>query len=239
METPRIVTQSEWVAKRKELLAKEKRFTQERDALAREVRELPMVPVEKEYTFEGPTGRVTLGELFEGRPQLIIYHFMFDPSWDEGCRLCSHFADSFTGVVTHLRAQNTSFAAVSRAPLTKIEPFRKRMGWTFQWVSSFGGAFNHDFHVTLDPELGSTEYNYADARSLMQAREIWYTKGELPGLSVFLREGDRIFHTYSTYQRGLDLLIGTYNFLDLTPLGRQEEEGRPMVWIRHHDKYGQ
>src|SRR5262249_39151522 len=206
------------------------------DGLSAERRELPMVKVEKEYTFEGPTGRATLRDLFERRRQLIVYHFMFDPSWDEGCKSCSHLADNFAGILIHLAARDTSFAVVSRAPLAKIESFKKRMGWTFPWFSSFGSDFNYDFHVTLDEAEGSAEYNYESSAKLLQAGKIWFAKGELPGMSVFLREGDTVFHTYSTYQRGLDLFLNTYNFLDATPLGRQEAGDRIQAWIRHHDK---
>src|SRR5262249_15289154 len=155
--------------------------------------------------------------------QLLVYHFMFDPSWDEGCKSCSHFADNVDGAALHLGARNTAFAVISRAPLTKIEAFRKRMGWQFPWLSSAGTAFNYDFHVTLDEALGSDEYNYAKAAALVDAGKLWARKGELPGLSAFLRDGNRVFHTYSTYQRGLDLFLNTYNLLDVTPLGRQEE----------------
>ncbi len=238
MDRPRVVSQEEWLVARKELLAKEKEATRQRDALSAERRMLPMVKVEKEYAFDGPKGRTRLRDLFDGHRQLIIYHFMFDPGWDEGCPSCSHFADNFQGLIVHLPARDTAFAVVSRAPLAKIEVFRKRMGWTFRWLSSLSNDFNYDFHVTLDEAAGSTEYNYADARTLAQAGKLWYTKGELPGLSVFLRDGDGIYHTYSTYQRGLDVFLNTYNYLDATPLGRQEEgEPRVQAWVRHHDKY--
>jgi len=237
MDRPRVVSQSEWLAARKELLTKEKEATRQRDALSAERRKLPMVKVEKEYAFEGPNGRTNLRDLFEGRRQLIVYHFMFDPSWDQGCKSCSHFADNFVGGLVHLAARNTSFAVISRAPLAKIESFKRRMGWMFPWFSSFGSDFNYDFHVTLDEAEGSAEYNYESAAKLVQAGKIWLAKGELPGMSVFLREGDSIFHTYSTYQRGLDLFLNTYNFLDATPLGRQEDGDRIQAWIRHHDRY--
>lgn len=238
MDHPRVVPREEWLLARRELLTREKEVTRQRDQLSAERRRLPTVEIEKEYVFEGPHGGTTLRDLFEGRRQLVIYHFMFDPSWDEGCVSCSYLADNFAGGVVHLAARDTSFAVVSRAPLAKIEAFRKRMGWTFNWLSSFGSDFNYDFHVTLDQAAGSLEHNYDNAAALVQAGKLWSTEGELPGLSVFLREGERLFHTYSTYQRGLDLLIGTYNYLDLTPLGRQEaEEPHVMAWLRHHDKY--
>jgi predicted dithiol-disulfide oxidoreductase (DUF899 family) len=235
MDTSRIVSRPEWLAARKELLIEEKAFTRQRDALSAKRRELPMVRIDKTYVFDGPSGPTGLPELFDGRPQLLLYHFMFDPGWDEGCKSCSFFADNFTGAILHLAAANTAFAVVSKAPLAKLEAFQKRMGWTFPWVSSFANDFNYDFHVTLDEAHGADQYNYHQAAALKQAGKIWIEKGELPGLSVFLREGDDIFHTYSTYQRGLDLFLNTFNFLDVTPLGRQED--RPMTWVRHHDKY--
>ena len=234
---PGIVSQAEWLAARKELLAKEKEFTRQRDALSAERRTLPMVKLEKEYIFEGPNGAASLRDLFERRSQLIIYHFMFDPSWDAGCKSCSHLMDSLAGCVVHLAARDTSFAAISRAPLAKIESFQKRMEWTFPWLSSIGNDFNYHFHVTLDEAEGSVEYNYANAAELVEAKKLWYAKGELPGMSVFLRDGDSVYHTYSVYQRGLDLFLNTYNCLDLTPLGRQEEGERIQGWIRHHDSY--
>ncbi|HMF98528.1 MAG TPA: DUF899 domain-containing protein [Vicinamibacterales bacterium] len=237
MNRPNIVSRGEWLVARKALLAKEKEASRQRDALSAERRQLPMVEIEKPYVFEGPDGPTTLRELFKNRQQLIVYHFMFDPQWEEGCKHCSHLMDNAAGSIVHLAARETSFVVVSRAPLHKIEAFEKRMGWQFPWVSSFGNDFNYDFGVTLDPERPPYEYNYMDAKTLLAARKIWFEKGELPGISVFLRDGDRVFHTYSAYQRGLDLPLNTYNFLDLTPLGRQEEDGRIQAWIRHHDKY--
>jgi len=237
MDRPKVVSRAEWLVARKELLAREKESSRQRDALSAERRKLPMVKIDKEYVFDGPNGRKTLRDLFGGQRQLIVYHFMFDPSWDEGCKSCSHFMDNSEGAIVHLGARDTAFAVVSRAPLAKIESFKKRMGWTFPWLSSFGNDFNHDFHVTLDKDAGSAEYNYASAADLVKAGKLWSEKGELPGLSVFLRDGDSVFHTYSTYQRGLDLPLNTYNFLDLSPLGRQEDGDRAQGWIRHHDKY--
>jgi predicted dithiol-disulfide oxidoreductase (DUF899 family) len=236
MERPRIVSRSEWLSARKALLAKEKEATRQRDALSAERRALPMVEVEKDYVFDGPDGKLRLVDLFTGRRQLLLYHFMFDPKWDEGCKHCSHLVDNIDGLPIHLAARDTALAAVSRAPLAKIQAFKRRMGWHFPWVSSSGNDFNYDFHVTLDEAAGSIEYNYADARELLAAGKLW-ALGELPGLSVFLRDGDAVFHTYSVYQRGLDLLLNTYNLLDLTPLGRQEENQVPQSWIRHHDRY--
>jgi predicted dithiol-disulfide oxidoreductase (DUF899 family) len=239
MNGPKIVSRTEWLLARKELLRSEKALTRQRDALTAARRNLPIVEIEKEYVFDGPHGRMTLGDLFHDRPQLIVYHFMFDPSWEEGCRSCSHFADNFAGSLVHLAARNTSFAVISRAPIEKIEAFKARMGWSFPWLSSGASDFNIDFAVTVDVNEadGSGEYNYVRAATLLKAGKIWVPKGELPGMSVFLRQGGRIFHTYSTYQRGLDLFLNTYNFLDVTPLGRQEEDGRFQAWIRHHDRY--
>jgi len=237
LHRPNAVSRADWLVARKALLAREKDFTRQRDALNAERRNLPMVRVEREYTFDGPDEPKTLRDLFGTHRQLIIYHFMFDPSWEEGCRSCSHFMDNVAGSVLHLGARDTSFAAISRAPLEKIEAFKKRMGWRFPWLSSFGNDFNYDFRVTLDPERGGYEYNYADAKALLAEHKIWFAKGELPGLSVFFREGAEVFHAYSTYQRGLDLPLNTYNLLDLTPLGRQEEGERAQGWVRHHDRY--
>lgn len=237
MTRPNVVSREEWLVARKALLAREKEASRQRDALSAARRTLPMVEIAKEYVFDGPNGPTTLRDLFGGRRQLIVYHFMFDPEWEEGCKSCSHFMDNAAGSIVHLTARDTSFVVVSRAPFVKIERFKKRMGWDFPWVSSFENDFNYDFGVTLDPERSPYEYNFTDANALLAARKIWFAKGELPGISVFLREADRVFHTYSAYQRGLDLPLNTYNFLDLTPLGRQEEDGRIQAWIRHHDKY--
>ena len=236
-EFPKVASRSDWLAARKSLLAKEKQLTRQRDAVSAELRKLPMVKIEKAYIFEGPDGRKSLHDLFGKRSQLLVYHFMFDPAWEEGCKSCSHFADNFDGVVVHLGARDTAVAVISRAPLAKIEAFKKRMGWSFPWLSSFANDFNYDFHVTLDEANGSVEYNFANASDLVAARKLWTTKGELPGLSFFLRDGDNVFHTYSTYGRGLDLFLNTYNLLDVSPLGRQEEGDRTQGWIRHHDRY--
>jgi predicted dithiol-disulfide oxidoreductase (DUF899 family) len=241
MENPRIVARDEWLQARKALLAREKALTRQHDAVAAARRELPMEGVEKEYVFAAPSGPVSLGDLFGRHPQLIVVHFMFDPAWDEGCKSCSHMADNYDGAVVHLGARNTAFAAVSRAPLAKIEAFKARMGWSFPWVSSAGNDFNVDYAVTIDVDGvgGSADYNYTPARTLYSSGKIWFSKGELPGISVFLRRDGRVFHTYSTYQRGLDTFLNTYQLLDLTPLGRQEEDGRIQSWIRHHDRYSQ
>ncbi len=198
MSYPRIVTREEWLVARKELLIKEKEATHARDRLNAERRRLPMVKIDKEYTFEGPDGRVSLLDLFDGRRQLIIYHYMFDPSWDDGCPSCANLVNNLPSRLTRLHDRDTSLVLVSRAPFSKLESFKARMNWTTPWFSSFGGDFNYDFEATDE-------------------------RGEKPGLSVFLREGEYIFHTYSTSGRGVDILLGTYNYLDLTPLGRQEE----------------
>ena len=235
MRMPKVVSREAWLRARKELLVKEKEWNRQRDALSAERRKLPMVRIEKDYVFEGPNGRRTLSDLFEGRRQLIVYHFMFDPVDDEGCPACSFVADNFAGSLVHLAARDTSFAVISRAPIAKIERFKKRMGWNFPWLSSFGGDFNYDFHVTVDeahPEYNYRPDHYADAQEM----NLGPAEGEREGLSVFLRDGEHLYHTYSTFMRGLDPFLNTYNFLDHTPLGRHED-GQPMAWLRHHDKY--
>ena len=231
MKRPTIVSRDEWTAARKRLLVKEKTFNRQRDALSAERRKLPMVAIKKEYVFQGPEGRRTLADLFDGKRQLLVYHFMFGPDDDEGCPSCSFVADNFASGLVHLAARDTAFAVISRAPLDKIKRFKKRMGWSFPWLSSFGTDFNYDFQVTLDED--HTVYNYAPVSAQPAGRP---QEGEREGLSVFLRDGKRLFHTYSTYQRGIDSFLNTYNFLDLTPLGRQEEDGI-MRWLRHHDRY--
>jgi predicted dithiol-disulfide oxidoreductase (DUF899 family) len=251
---PRIVSRAEWLVARKELLAKEKELTRRRDALNAERRKLPMVRIDKVYVFETPSGTASLLDLFDGRRQLIVYHFMFDPNdppagksgdpWDEGCPGCSHVADNMPHLA-HLHARDTTLILVSRAPLAKIAPFKRRMGWTLPWYSSFGSDFNYDFHATTDEAVAPVEYNYQDRATLERKRETYHLSGEQHGLSVFLREDDRIFHTYSTYGRGVDMLLCTYQYLDLTPFGRGEGWGgmpdlgrKGMSWLRHHDKYG-
>ncbi|WP_028921709.1 DUF899 domain-containing protein [Pseudonocardia acaciae] len=238
---PTSVSREVWVAARKRLLAREKEFTRARDELNAERRRLPMVRIDKEYVFEGTEGRVTLADLFDGRRQLIVYHFMFDPSWDAGCQGCSLLVDNI-GHPAHLHARDTSLVLVSRAPLATLLPFKERMGWTVPWYSSYGGDFNYDFHVTLDESVAPVEYNYEP----LAGNE---AHGEGPGISVFLRDGSDggdVFHTYSTYARGTDLLNGTFNYLDLTPLGRQEPWEEPpgrshlpdgVWWWRLHDEY--
>ncbi|MFE3375184.1 DUF899 domain-containing protein [Streptomyces anulatus] len=237
MNSPAIVSREEWLAARKELLAREKQFDRERDALSAQRRALPMVEITEPYVFDGPNGATRLVDLFDGRSQLIVYHFMLAPDWDAGCTGCSLLADNI-GHLAHLHAARTSFAAVSRAPLANITKFRERMGWDFPWFSSHGTSFNYDFHVTMDESVAPVLFNFRTKDELREAGiGSWALSGEQHGLSVFLREDDRVFHTYSTYSRGTDLLNGTFNYLDLTPLGRQEEAGI-MNWVRHHDDYG-
>ncbi|MFI1016672.1 DUF899 domain-containing protein [Streptomyces sp. NPDC020965] len=237
MDRPAVVSRDEWLTARKELLAREKAFDRERDALSARRRELPMVEITEPYVFDGPDGEATLTDLFQGRRQLIVYHFMLAPDWDAGCSGCSLLADNL-GHLAHLHAAGTSFAAVSRAPLAKITKFRERMEWDFPWYSSHGTSFNYDFHVTMDESVTPIQFNFRNKDELREAGiGSWAMSGEQHGLSVFLREGDSVFHTYSTYSRGTDLLNGTFNYLDLTPLGRQEEAGI-MDWVRHHDAYG-
>lgn len=238
IDFPKIVSRDEWLEARKELLVKEKEATRARDELNAERRRLPMVRIDKEYGFDGPDGKASLLDLFEGRRQLIIYHFMFDPDWDEGCPSCSFVVDN-VGHLAHLHARNTSLALVSRAPLDKLEKYKARMGWTIPWYSSFGSDFNYDFHVTLDKDVAPVEYNY---KRFEQAPE---GSMEGHGLSTFLRDGDTVFHTYSAYARGCEPLLGTYIYLDFTPLGRQEDWEKPanrgsdpaMSWLRRHDEY--
>jgi len=231
----KIATHEEWTAARKQLLVKEKEFTRLRDELSRKRRELPWEKVDKQYVFEGPKGQETLAGLFEGRSQLIIYHFMFGPGWKEGCPSCSFLGDSFDGAVVHLAARDTTFLVVSRATLPEIEAFKKRMEWRFKWVSSFGSDFNHDFQVSATKEElamgkeGKVYYNYE-----MTA----FPSEERPGLSVFFKRDGEVFHTYSTYARGLDILLPTYNLLDMTAKGRDEDGlAHTMAWVRHHDRY--
>jgi len=228
-----IVSPTEWLAARRELLAKEKQFTRQRDALSAERRKLPWVKAEKEYAFDAPDGKRTLAELFGTKSQLIVYHFMFGPGWEEGCPSCSFLADHFDGALVHLAHRDVSFVVISRAPLPQIESFKQRMGWRFPWVSSFGTSFNYDYHVSFtkeEKESGQAYYNF-DNRG--------FPSDEGPGASIFYKdENGTIFHTYSAYARGLDILVGTYNFLDLVPKGRDEEGlAFTMSWVRHHDKY--
>ena len=242
MDDPRVVSHDEWLVARTELLAKEKELAGQRDALNADRRRLPMVEIDKEYVFEGRNGKAGLLELFEGRNQLLIYHFMWLRDEDQGCPSCSFLVDNI-GHLSHLHARDTSLAVVSRGPLAETDRFRERMGWTVPWYSSFGSDFNYDFHVTLDNTVAPAEYNYKNVDELGEDWKGW--SGEQPGTSAFLRRGSRVFHTYSSYARGGDLLLGTYNWLDLTARGRQEDWEEPtgrsnspfMAWLRHHDKY--
>jgi predicted dithiol-disulfide oxidoreductase (DUF899 family) len=228
-----IVSRDRWIAERKALLAHEKELTHLRDQIARERRALPWVRIDKNYGFEAPEGRRTLAELFEGRRQLIVQHFMLGPGWEQGCPSCSFMADHSDAMNVHLAHRDVTLIAVSRAPLAEIERFRRRMGWQFNWVSSFGSDFNHDFCVSFTPQAraeGAVYYNYG---------MVEFASEEAPGVSVFVNNdaGD-VFHTYSTYGRGVEVMMGTYNLLDLTPKGRDERDvDYKMEWVRHHDRY--
>jgi predicted dithiol-disulfide oxidoreductase (DUF899 family) len=228
-----VVSNAAWIEARKALLLKEKELTRQRDELARRRRELPWETVEKRYVFQGPSGEQTLCDLFQGRTQLIVYHFMFGPDWNEGCPGCSFVCDHLDGSIIHLANRDVTLVVVSRAPLDQIRAFQKRMGWKFKWVSSLGTDFNFDYGVSFTEEQrvdGKVEYNYT-----RQA----LPKEEAPGLSVFRKDDSgAAYHTYSTYGRGLDSLLGAYNLLDLTSKGRNEGEfAQPMSWLRHHDRY--
>jgi predicted dithiol-disulfide oxidoreductase (DUF899 family) len=232
MSLPQVVSREEWLAARKALLAKEKEMTRQRDALNAERRRLPMVEIEKDYVFTGPEGEATLLDLFEGRRQLIIGHFMFDPRWEDGCPSCSAGADEVSkGLIEHLNARDTSLAYVSRAPIEKIERYKAEKGWTFPWYSSYGSDFNYDFGVTIDESVAPPVYNYRSKAEHEAAGTGYYFEGEQPieepGTSFFLRDGDRVFHTYSTFGRGAEMLGGSYYWLDLTALGRQEDWEEP------------
>lgn len=231
-ETPVIVSPAQWLAERRELLREEKELSRQRDRLAARRRALPWVKVDRAYEFAAPAGAVTLAGLFAGRRQLIVYHFMLAPGWEEGCLGCSFVADHFDGALAHLAARDVAFTAVSSAPLDEILRFKARMGWKFDWVSSHGTSFNHDLGVAFTPEeikRGQGDYNFGEGRAMME---------EMPGLSVFASDAaGAVYRTYSTYSRGLDLLIGAYNLLDLTPKGRDENPDESMSWVRHHDRY--
>jgi predicted dithiol-disulfide oxidoreductase (DUF899 family) len=235
LEHTKVVSHDEWLKARKSFLAKEKEFTRLRDELSRQRRELPWERVDKQYVFEGPKGKESLADLFDGRSQLLIYHFMFGPGWKEGCPSCSYLADHFDGPSIHLANRDVTLAVVSRATYNEIAAFKKRMGWNFHWVSSNGSDFNYDYHVSFTPEersTGKVSYN---------CTEMAFPSEEGPGLSAFIKDASgEIFHTYSSYARGLDILVGAYNFLDHAPKGRDEEGlAHTMAWVRHHDKYGQ
>jgi predicted dithiol-disulfide oxidoreductase (DUF899 family) len=226
-----VVSQDEWLAARKALLAKEKEFTKQRDRLNAERRELPWVKIDKNYVFDGPAGKQSLAELFDGRSQLIVYHFMFGPDWQAGCPHCSHWADNFNSIIVHLNQRDVTMVAISRAPLSKLAAYRKRMGWTFKWVSSLETDFNFDFHVSFTPqEVAAKEalYNFARQNPEVSERE---------GISIFYKDdAGTVFHTYSTYARGIDMLSVDYNHLDLVPKGRDEGDRGPF-WVRRHDEY--
>ena len=223
-----VVGHDEWLAAREELLGKEKEFTRARDELTKQRQALPWEAVEKEYVFAGPNGKETLADLFEGRSQLVVYHFMFGPEDDAGCKSCSFWADNFNPNVIHLNARDVSFAAVSRAPIEALEAYRQRMGWDFRWVSSGGTDFNFDYGVSFAPDQQDQKiYNYGSLAPNIADRE---------GMSVFAKDDGAIFHTYSAYARGIDLLNTAYNYLDLVPKGRDEGE-RGQHWVRRHDEY--
>jgi predicted dithiol-disulfide oxidoreductase (DUF899 family) len=227
-----IVSPENWVAKRKELLKKEKEFTRLGDQLSAEKRKLPWVRLEKQYVFDGPDGEETLADLFRGRSQLIVYHFMFGPEWEEGCPTCSLVADNFDGNVVHLAHRDVTLIVVSRARLAQIEAFKKRMGWRFKWVSSYGNDFNRDYRVSFsNEEMAKGDYYNYDTSG--------FPREEAPGVSVFYKnEAGDVFHTYSSYARGPEFLIGAYSYLDLVPKGRDEDTlPFTMAWIRHHDQY--
>jgi len=232
MEDREIVSEAEWLVARKDLLSREKEFTRQRDALSAARRALPMVKIDKEYVFDGPKGKETLSDLFEGRSQLIVYHFMLGPGWEEGCKSCSYLADHFDGANWHLPHRDVTFVVISRAPFAEIKPYQKRMGWRFKWLSSHNNDFNFDYHVSATEEDKKKEkmyYNYGVAELLSD---------EMPGLSAFYKdENGDVFHTYSTYARGLDILVGAYNLLDLVPKGRDENPDSTMDWVRRHDEY--
>jgi predicted dithiol-disulfide oxidoreductase (DUF899 family) len=232
MNHPRVVSAAEWLVARKDLLTREKQFTRLRDELSRHRRALPWVKIDKMYLFEGPKGKETLADLFDGRSQLIVYHFMFGPGWEEGCKSCSYLADHFDGANRHLPHRDVTFVVISRAPFAEIQKYQKRMGWRFKWLSSHGNDFNFDYQVSFtkeDEKKNKVYYNY---------RTEEFISDELPGLSVFYKNEDGdVFHTYSAYARGLDILVGTYNFLDLVPKGRDENPDATMDWVRRHDEY--
>jgi len=238
MDVPRVVSRDEWLAARKHLLAQEKQASHAKDVLDAARRALPMVEINKKYSFAGPDGQAGLLDLFEKRRQLIVYHFMWRhaesgfPGQDQGCPTCSVVADNI-GHLAHLHACDTTLVLVSRAPLASIERFQQRMGWAVPWYSSDGSDFNYDFHVSLDEAKLPLEYNYKDKAALERDMPFIRSGTEAPGVSVFLRDGNRIFHTYSAYARGLDSLVGTYHYLDLTPLGRQ----RYVTQFPYHDTY--
>ena len=234
MSKHQVVSHEEWIAARTRFLTKEKEFTRLRDELSRERRELPWEPVRKEYVFESEKGRETLADLFDGRSQLIVYHFMYGPDWDIGCRSCSFWADNFNGIIPHLNQRDVSFVAVSRAPLSKLQAQARKLGWTFKWVSSGGNDFNFDYNVSFSPEAlarGKISYNYT-------LQKLDPDDTDRPGVSAFFKDGDQIFHTYSAYSRGIDMLNTAYHYLDIAPKGRDEESlPHPMAWVKLRINY--
>lgn len=233
LENHRIVSRDEWIAERTALLAREKELTRLGDRIAQARRALPWVRIDKGYTFDTHQGRRTLAGLFEGRRQLLVQHFMLGPGWEQGCPSCSYMADHSDGMNVHLENRDVTPVAVSRAPLAEIERFRQRMGWRFRWVSSHGSDFNHDFGVSFTPAqvaAGEVHYNYGPWR---------FAHEELPGISVFYKDAaGEVFHTYSAYGRGVEVMMGTYSMLDLVPKGRDEGDLKhTMEWVRHHDRY--
>lgn len=229
---PEIVSEAEWLVARKDLLTREKQLIRLRDDVSKHRREMPWMKVEKKYVFDGPKGKETLADLFAGRSQLIVYHFMLGPGWEEGCKSCSYLADHFDGANWHLPHRDVTMVVISRAPLGEIKPYQRRMGWRFKWLSSHGNDFNFDYHVS------ATEDEKAKKKMFYNYKMDELMSDEMPGLSVFYKEQDgRIFHTYSTYARGLDPLVGTYTFLDLVPKGRDENPESTMDWLRRHDQY--
>lgn len=233
MSSPNVVSRETWLSARRELLEQEKAFTRQRDELSAARRALPWVKIEQTYTFDSTDGRLSLPDLFADCSQLAVYHFMFDDDWEAGCKSCSFWADNYNGITEHLKARDVTFVAVSKAPLTKLEAFKARMGWRFSWVSSPANAFGHDFGVSFTQDeiaAGEALYNFGTSTVRM---------GEMPGLSVFSKDADgTVYHTYSTYARGLDILNSAYHHLDVVPRGRNESElSYPMEWVRLHDEY--
>ena len=242
MTTHEVVSKGQWVEARKRLLAKEKEFTRLREQLSEERRALPWMRIDKDYTFDGPNGRETLAQLFGDRSQLVVYHFMFAPEWDVGCKNCSFWADNFNGITAHLRQRDVSFVAISRAPLAKLQAFAKRLGWTFKWVSSNGTDFNYAFEVSFRPDAiarGDAAYNFGKLSSFRSGGSVLnnFAPSDMPGISVFAKdESGRIFRTYATYGRGIDMMNTAHHYLDLVPKGR-DEGGNIMAWVKLRDVY--
>jgi len=233
MEKHQVVSSKDWIEARRELLIKEKEFTRLREQLSQQRRDLPWEAVDKKYVFEGPAGKQTLAELFDGRSQLIVYHFMFDPSWEKGCPHCSFWADRVERNIIHLNHRDVTMVAISHAPFRKLDAYRKAMGWTFKWLSSYDSDFNYDYHVSFKPEevaRGEIHHNYRQRKASMS---------EVAGISVFFRDSSgEIFHTYSCYERGLDMMNAAYQYLDLVPKGRDEVgQANPQFWVRRHNEY--